>query len=205
MIDFSAIQTISKDGTAPASSHVDMEESESTDSLSDEDGIDFRDDDFGSDIPSHATSSYPTPGSNFPSHAAFSTTIPGSYFSSQHLSPPTSSGILPVTEPEFSANLHPPQDDNDLFSSNPESFFNQDRNCLPVNNHTFDLGSQWNIPPLPTPMDKGDEAMADVEVECSKKGSTIILEGVQPQMVTKIVKMLFESKSAVNMKIVSQK
>lgn len=183
-----------------------MEDSESTDSLSDENGADFQEEYIGSDILSRRASSQATPGSNFPSHSPSSIITPRSYFSSQNVSPPVPSQIFPFTENEFPANLHNLQDDNDLFSSNPRTFFNQPDNSLPFDNQNLDLGPQGDLTslPSPSPARRGDDAMTGLEVEREKYGSTLILENVQPQMVTSIINMLFESKSAVNMKIVSQ-
>lgn len=50
-----------------------------------------------------------------------------------------------------------------------------------------------------------EEVMAGSETASDKSdGSTLILEHVQPQMVTSIINLLFQSKSVVKMKIVSQ-
>lgn len=181
-----------------------MEDSESSDGLSNDNGADLQNEDFCSDIPSRTASSHTTPGSNFLSNTGLSLTTSGSYFSSQNESPSVLSRIVPFAENEYPAQLHDPQDGNDLFSSTPSTFFNQTDNPLPLDNQTLDLGSQWDMTPLPSPVRKGDEATTGVEVERQKHGSTLILENVQPQMVTRIIKMLFESKSAINMKIVSQ-
>lgn len=204
--DLSTPQTAFNDSTAPASSplEVDMESSEFTDSLSDDNEAGNQDVDFGSDIPSRSAPSHTTSGSSFPSHTALSLTTPGCYFSSQNVSPSAPSEIFRFTENEFPANLPNPPDGNDLFSSTPGTFFNQNDNPLQLDNQTLDLGPRWDMTPLPSPARKNDDAMTGVEVEQEKHGSTLILEDVQPQMVTNIIKMLFESKSAVNMKIVRQ-
>lgn len=183
-----------------------MEDSDSSDSLSHENGADFQDEYFDSDITLRTGSSNATPGSKLPSNSPSSITTPRSYFSSQGVSPPGPSQIFPFTDNDFFANLHNSQDGNDLFSSTPGTLFNQPDNSLPLDNQRLDLGPQWNLTslPSPSPARKGDDAMTGVEVERGKHGSTLILENVQPQMVTSIVKMLFESKSAVNMKIVRQ-
>lgn len=182
----------------------DIEESESTDSLSDDNGADLQDEDFGSEIPARTASSHTTPGSSFPAHTALSLATPGSYFASQNLSTPIPSRIFPFTENEFPANLHDPQDGSDIFGSTPGTFFNRNDSSLLLDNQTLDLEPEWDKTRLHSHARKGDDAMTGVEMEREKHGSTLILEDVQPEMVTSIIRMLFESKSAVNVKIVSQ-
>lgn len=73
-----------------------------------------------------------------------------------------------------------------------------------MDNQTLDLGMPWNTTYSASPAPKGDDAMTGLELVKGQHGSTLILEDVQPQMVTNIINMLYESKSVVKMKIVSQ-
>ena len=180
-----------------------MEDSELSDSLSDDNETTNQDVAVGSDIPSRSTSFHTTSGSEFPSHLALTPTTLGSYFSSQDVSPSATSGIFQFPENEFPATLADAQDGNDLFGSTPDTF-NQNDNPLQLDHQTLNLGPQWSLTPLPSPAPKKDDAATGVEAEHERHGSTLILEDVQPQMVTNIVKMLVESKSAVNLKIVAK-
>ncbi|ERF74165.1 hypothetical protein EPUS_09249 [Endocarpon pusillum Z07020] len=202
--DPSAPRTASKDSTGSATAHaeVDMEDSESKNSLSEDDVAEVPDLDFYSDILSHMASSRTTPGSNLTSHTTSSLTTPGSYVPSHSVSPHVISQDFSFTENEFAAGLPTPQNSNEYFSGTPGAFFSQNDTSLSLDNPTLDLGTLWNTTyfPLPT-QQKGDDAMTGVEVGKENLRNKLILEDVQPQMVTSIIKMLFESKSVVKMKI----
>ena len=184
-----------------------MEDSEFTDSLTDANETSNQDADFRPDNPSRSASFPTTLGSNFTPHTALTPTTPGPYLPSQVDSPSAPLGIFHLHENEFPAALPNAQDGSDLFggSSTPAAttFFNPNDKSLRLDHQqTLELG------PLPSPSaarSKNDDAMMmGVEAEQEKHGgSTLILEDVQPQMVTRILNMLFESKSAVNMKIVA--
>jgi hypothetical protein len=206
--DSSAPRAASKDSTESATSHaeVDMEDSESSNSLSEDDAAEVPDLDFNFDILSHTASSRTTAGSNFTSHTTSSLITPGSYVPSHSVSPHIISQDFSFTENEFIAGLPTPQDSTEYFSGTPGTFFSQNDIFLPLDNPTLNLGTPWNTTYFTPPtQQKGDDAMTGVEVGKEKLGSTLILEDVQPQMVTSIINMLFESKSVVKMKIVSQK
>jgi hypothetical protein len=183
-----------------------MEDSESTsNSFSDDDGEGLQDLDFNSDILSHTGSSRTTPGSNFTQHTASSIDTPGSYFHSHNAPPNVTSQNFPLTENEFTPSLHTIQDSNDVFSSTSGTFLHQNNNDLALDNQTPDLSMLWGMAYAASPAQKGNDAMmAGPEMVQGQHGSTLILEDVQPQMVTKIINMLYESKSVVKMKIVSQ-
>jgi hypothetical protein len=182
-----------------------MQDSESTsNSLSDDDGEDLQDLNFNSDILSHTACSRTTPGSNFTSHTASSIKTPESYFPSHNAPPNVTSQNFPFTENEFTASLHTLQDSNDVFSSTSGTFINRNDNSLASDNQTLDLGMPWSMAYSASPAQKGDDAVTGLELVKGQYGSTLILEDVQPQMVTNIINMLYESKSVVKMKIVSQ-
>ncbi len=200
-----------------------MEESESTDYLSDDNGEDIQDTEINPGILSHNTSSHTPPGSEFPSHHAPSLTPSESYPSSHNLSPLTTTRSFSVTDNEFTAHLPAFQDSNQLFNSTSSNFFNQDDNyfasdnqalnrasftqsvnSLKLNDQASILDTPWNMAQSSPPAQKGDDAMMGVEAGPEKPGSTLILENVQPQMVTGIINMMYEAKSVVKMRIVSQ-
>jgi hypothetical protein len=206
--DSPAPRAASKEITESATSYaeVDTEDSESSNSLSEDDAPKVPDLDFNFDILSHTASSRTTPRSNFTSHTTSSLTTPGSHVPSHSVPPHIISQDFSFTGNEFTAGLPTPQDSNEYFSGTPGTFFSQNNSFLPLDNPTPDLGTPWNTTYFTPPtQQKGDHAMTGVEAGKEKLGSTLILEDVQPQMVTRIINMLYESKSVVKMKIVSQR
>ena len=97
------------------------------------------------------------------------------------------------TENEFTTSSQILQDSNDLFNRTTGTFFNvQNDTNLPIDNQVPDLGVPWSIAQFSSAGQKGDDAMTGMEVGQEKPESTLILENVQPQMVTKIINMLYK-------------
>lgn len=190
-----------------------MQDSESTDSLSDDNEAEVQDTEFNFDMLSHTASSQTTPETNFAPHTASALTTPAPYAPSQSVSTHPLPQAFRFPENSFT---------NDVFGRPHTTRFDARTDThSQQNTQSFDLSaSPWNMRPFhsstPTrgdaeapifsPSTKGDEAMTGVEkpLEKSSDGSTLILEHVQPQMMASIINLLFESKPVVKMKIVSQ-
>ena len=176
-----------------------MEDLESVNSLSDDDGLDVR-----LDLTSHNATSCTTLGSLFPSHNASATTTPGAYFHSQVGTPDIMSQDLVFSENEPSSGMQLFQDGN-LSSGNAASpYFGTDCFMTPPDNQMLELGTPWSLTNVSAPSPPDELVLPAPEGCQGKRGSTMILEDVSPQTITKIINTLYEAKAVVKMKILSE-
>ena len=183
-----------------------------------------------SKFPSHiALALSNTSGTTFPSHTASGFNTPALQVPPHTFSPTATSQQqdTPFPESRFTTSLQSLQPNTDFFSRTPAGTFfenpnnnNNTNSPLSLDNHqTSNFTTPWELPPYLSSslmQQKTEDAMTGVlqdeqqrkqgkqGTQAEKHGSTLILEDVQPQMVTSIINLLFESKSIVKMKIVSQ-
>ncbi|KAL8722882.1 MAG: hypothetical protein Q9225_000715 [Loekoesia sp. 1 TL-2023] len=208
----------------PTDVDSDGEDSESMDSLSDEHITDLQ--------ATNPTTTINTPPSYLPSLPDSAVHLPSPFDPTEimstnatHLSFPFKGLDLPsktLSLPDN--NNHNDYFSHDLFSPhrNPQGHqqrnpsFAVDQTTLPPNfdDHNMDTTTSWDLvdqqvqPSSVTTegtKSRDDRSTSIMDLGQSGDGaSTLILEDIQPQMVTKIINMLFEAKVAVKMKIVSK-
>lgn len=185
---------------------VQMEDSDSISSLSDEDAADFRDANFVATpgyLPSQTASSLATPGSSQVPSNSVSTHISSLTFSDKDNGfDPNCPGLLVS---------------NDIFSGDLSKVFHQQQgefSCL-IENGSIDPNSSHDLADFAsTPSERkvggrnppgvGRSGTED-KVMQGKPGVTLILEDVQPQVVSRILDVLSEAQAEIKMKVVSQR
>ena len=176
-----------------------MEDSDSASSLSDEDRPEIN-----SDTLPHSAFSTTSPGSNHASQTASALATPGSYAPWHGVGSDAMSQGFPFTESELTTSLQPHHGFGPGTFLAKGTFLNQPESALPPVNQIVDLDSPWGMTSFSPSAHKGKDAMKGVAEEQGRHTSTLTLEDVQPQMVTRIINMLYESKSAVKVNISSQ-
>lgn len=220
-----------------ASSHpdVDMQDSDSTDSFSDDNETGHQCQEFGFEGPLPRASSLIMPESQFEHHATSAQPTPGPFTPLQSVPCHTLLQDFSFPDNHLTTGFQTFAEGDDLFSSAPGTYFDANsglaprgdvraynttaptwdadpfqsstprRESAPVVFHSPLPKADGAIAPFPSPVTKCEEVMTGSETAFDKSdGSTLILEHVQPQMVTSIINLLFQSKSVVKMKIVSQ-
>ncbi|MDI1486707.1 MAG: hypothetical protein OHK93_005967 [Ramalina farinacea] len=168
---------------------LDMEDSGSSPPTSLSESADFSDKDFNSDIlrPTYSPLDFSAPP--FP---RFDGTAPYPRF--QNARSFFSFNIIDA----FSShqNSNPPS----IFGAN-DSFFNTE----PSGNVRLELEqNEAQKAPIDLTWDQNGSSLSTLAAKAKEEGSTLVLEDVQPAMVTRILSLLYENKSPVKMKIVSQ-
>ena len=191
--------TTQRAGSSPLVAEVDMEDLESVNSLSDDDALDVR-----LDLAPHDASSSTTMSSLFPSQNVSATTTPGAYFHSHVGTPDIMSQDLVFPENDSSSGMQLFQDGNQS-SGNPASqYFGTDCFMTPPDSQMFELATPWSLTNVSPPSPPDELVLPGLDGEQGRRGSTMILEDVSPQTITKIINVLYEAKAVVKMKILSE-
>ena len=191
--------TTQRAGSSPLVAEIDMEDLESVNSLSDDDGLDVR-----VDFTPYKGSSSTSMGSLFPSHNASATTTPGAYFHSQVGTPNILSQDLVFPEDESSTGMQLFQDGNQAPDNTASPYFGTDCFMTPPDNQMLELGTPWDLTNVSPASPRDELVIPGLEGGQGKRGSTMILEDVSPQTITKIINVLYEAKAVVKMKILSE-
>lgn len=176
----------------------DLEDSDSSSGLSDEDLPDADSNRF-----SDAGFSTTTPGSNFASQTASALATPDSYMSMHDVKSNAASQAFPFTGGELTASLHTGHDFS-LGALPASSTFLEPSGSVPSVDRALDLGSLWSMTNFSSPPHRGGSTMTGVERSQSGRKNTLTIEDVEPRMVTKIINILYESEAAVKVNISSQ-
>ena len=195
--DLAALRNDAQANALPSSSHVDidMEDSDSASSMSDEDrhGLDL------DNVAPLETS----PSSNFASHMASAVATPGPYGTWNNAGAVATTQGFPFTTntQAIEARNHQGFGVKSLPATN--NFIDPTVNGMPSILGDFDLGSIWNMTDS-NPARMEGNPLKEGEGGEDRRTSTLTLKDVQPQMVSRIIKMLYESKAAVNIEISSE-
>lgn len=185
-------------GSSPLIAEVKAEDFGSVNSLSDDDGLDIR-----LDLTPHDASSYTSLGSPFTSHNASATTTPGAYFHSNDSISDIMSQDLVFPEIDSIPGMQFFHDGNQSLSSTASPYFGTDCFMTPPDDQMLDLGPPWSLTNFSPPSSPDELVLPGLEEEQGRCGSTMILEDVSPQTITKIINVLYEAKAVVKVKILS--
>lgn len=187
-----------------------MEDSDSASSSSDEDTADLQDAAF-------ATTPTTTPRSYLSSHTASALPTPCSQVLSDNISHHDTTPIFPYKETEFDIDPRDLSESSDIFFNDVSKLFHhqQSEHSRSIENSSRDLNTPCDLTdflPITDAQGKagGNFTSSGVGVEIGDKvqgklAYTLILEDVQPQVVSSILAVLSEAKADIKMKIVNQK
>lgn len=182
----SRVSTGASTVASPSHADADMGHFQSASSMSDEvlpDG--------DSDMLSHAAFSTTTPRSNFASHTASALTTPGSYILS-HDADSNAAAPFSLAESDLTTSLHTNHDFGAGVLPSICTYLEPNGGALPLDNRVLDPGSPWGVTNFSSPASKGENAATGVEMGQGGHKSTLTVEDVQPQMVTKILNLFYE-------------
>jgi len=147
--------------------------------------------DLDSDMPFHAAFSTTTPRSNFASQTASALTTPGSYILSYDVDS-NAAAPFSLAESDLTTSLHTNHDFGAGVLPSICTYLESNGGALPLDNRALDPGSPWGMTNFSLPAPKGENAATGVEMGQGGHKSTLTVEDVQPQMVTKILNLLYE-------------